>query len=243
MLNIAMEGEIMKIKLYSNLFLQSVMLIALISVLAHYSYTLDREPAYPRLSLPSDFKQPENVDNLEVYGIEFMSMLFKENVFTKEWNYPNTNHRYYTSYHNSEVYGETIPSFIAFYIDSGQGYSNSFHGYFSTMNDKLISNIWESYTYRELIRSTTFLSTCTDKDSDFKCGAYVDEEGDGCYLAVNNGSFSFSVNDVPYCPTKKGFKDKKHQIANYVYDGFMALDIPEEFSWESQKQLHDIVFN
>lgn len=227
----------MKFRITMSLIIQSIILISAILLLVDMNYTVDREPRYNRLSLPEDFSNPTNVDNIHDFGIEFISMMYPDQVFTKSYSYPHTNYTYSKSFFTYDDYNVTLPSGLWLYVDNPRHASM----YFTFHNDIENFDYWSSDLYQTYHNSSTFFTSCGDKTGELQCLAYVDEDGDGCVLAVNNGSFSFVYDDMPYCPNKKSFKDKKQQMANYIYDGFMALDIPEEFSWEAQKQLHGIV--
>lgn len=64
-------------------------------------------------------------------------------------------------------------------------------------------------------------------------GLYSFEDIDGyqCYLIVRNNSFTLESRSG-YCPDKKRFSNQREQIANYIYDSFIELDIPEELSYD-----------
>lgn len=105
----------------------------------------------------------------------------------------------------------------------------------------IFSNVWEGDN--PLFRQSYDFKNAIAQKTHYKYGSnvlrkiyfYNDTNGNKCYFSAINNEFSL-ITTHSYCPHKRRFATKEEQMANYIYDTFMALDIPSEYNRDYLKE-------
>lgn len=169
----------------------------------------------PRLIVKDS--QPEETESFEKFFAEFLELSFPD---------------YYVSPSDSLI-GFNLP------LDEREKrifyrFHTNFNFVIYDGNEKLLSvtvlsiNLLARHLtsdQREQINSE--LTDCGERANGEQCYAFVHEDYGICYeIALNNG-YSL-VTSFDYCPAKTSFSTRQEQIAYYLFEAFLSLEIPDE---------------
>lgn len=179
---------------------------------------------YRRIGVPQSLNNIES-DNFNDYMFEFINVMFPEYEIHRVVNFSDK---------KCSFQEEKCIDFIN--ADYKYGHVASIGIYLYTNGEPIymtIRNVPQDLSkMTEVIGWNTTLRACGPLSDGVECRSYFENWRTRCYVTAVNHGFSAGVPFRYYCPTKTYFERSGNQIVNYLFDGFMALDIPYEFSYE-----------
>lgn len=201
--------------------------VFVIVILFFGDFAFSNNRVYKRLPLPNiSSEKLESTDYFE-YIFRYLSIMLPNYDFTEV---PNEQFIASRPQRNEFIYA--LESNSTNYAFGEQVNRKEFSINMYASNKGVIANTTTGRyvdTFARFDKNKLVNEVCGSLALEEKCLQYVDEIKGTCYtVAINNG-FTMSMMGY-YCPDAQEFATKQDRVINYLYEGFMSLEIPEEFS-------------
>lgn len=192
------------------------------------TYTHVEVNMYERLQVNDTINDQIDKRSFLEYNLDFFKVILPDFIVS-----------YDNSRETKELNGIVISDYISLKGGTSITYLVRFNPEEYNINDINISNYngngihtYSSFQKDFLLYVQPLVQDAYYDDSSKKIYYFYDVDGNTCFIGVLNETFSLNIDNYYYCPSKTEFFSKEEQMANYIFDSFMALDIPNEFSEE-----------